>query len=85
MSIGVRYTAWQLNGRAARDIRSGSMSQSTDMPSEAHPNGLADHLDVRLGLQQAADTPADDFVVIQEEHADRLSRRIAGRLGAHRA
>jgi hypothetical protein len=21
MSIGVRYTAWQLNGRAARDIR----------------------------------------------------------------
>ena len=45
---------------------------------------LADHLDVRLGLQQAADTPADDFVVIQEEHADRLSRRIAGRLGARR-
>ena len=45
---------------------------------------LADHLDVRLGLQQAADTPADDFVVIQEEHADRLSRRIAGRLSARR-
>jgi hypothetical protein len=33
----------------------------------------------------AADTPADDFVVIQDEHADRLSRWIAGRLGAHRA
>ena len=47
--------------------------------------GLADHLDVRLGLQENADAPADDLLVLQDEHADRLSRRIAGGLVAHRA
>jgi len=46
---------------------------------------LADHLDVRLGLQKHADTAADDLLILQQEHADRLSRRIAGRLRAHRA
>jgi hypothetical protein len=46
---------------------------------------LADHLDVRLGLQQAPYPLADDLVVVQDKHTDRLFRRIAGRRGAHRA
>jgi hypothetical protein len=29
------------------------------------PGGLADDLDVVLGLQQVADAPADDLVVIE--------------------
>ena len=47
--------------------------------------GLADHLDVRLGLQQAAHSPADDLLIVQDEHADQLCGRIAGRLAAHQA
>ncbi len=47
--------------------------------------GLADHLDVRLGLQENADTATDEHLVLQDEDADRLSRRTAGRLSADRA
>jgi two-component system, NarL family, sensor histidine kinase DevS len=39
---------------------------------------FADHPDVRLGLQQVTDATADDLMVIQEEHRDRLARLIAG-------
>jgi hypothetical protein len=38
---------------------------------------LADHLNVRLGLQKAPDTPADDLMVVQDEHLDRLSQPTA--------
>ena len=35
-------------------------------------SGLADDPDVRFGLQQVTDTPADDLVVIEEKDGDRL-------------
>ena len=33
--------------------------------------GLADDLDVVLGLEELAEAPADDLVVVEQEHADR--------------
>ncbi len=46
---------------------------------------LADHPDVRPSLQQGAHPLADDLVIVQDEHADRLSGRITGRLVTRRA
>ncbi len=43
--------------------------------------GLADDLEVVLGLEQVAQAAADDLVVVEEEHADRhcrQSRLVAG-------
>jgi len=39
--------------------------------------GLADHADVRLGLQQVTDTAADNLVVVQEKHRDRRAGFVA--------
>ena len=40
--------------------------------------GLADDLDVALGLEELAHASADDFVIIEEEHANHR-RSLAGR------
>ena len=38
--------------------------------------GLADDLDVVLGLEQLAEAAADDLVVVEEEHPDRHRRSL---------
>jgi hypothetical protein len=69
------------------DIQQGHVGAQRQNAGQRGRDGarLADHLDVRLGPQQAADTPADDLLVVQDEHADRRSRRIVGRAVAHRS
>src|ERR1035437_7581575 len=44
---------------------------------------LPDHLDIRLGLQQVTDPPADHLVIIKEEHRDRLLRLVTDLLTVH--
>ena len=46
---------------------------------------LADDLDVALGLKHVADAPADDLVVVEQEHLDRLARLAVTRHGSHGA
>ena len=40
--------------------------------------GLADDLDVVLGVEQLPDPAADDLVVVEEEHADHVATAHAG-------
>jgi two-component system, NarL family, sensor histidine kinase DevS len=46
---------------------------------------LADDLDVAFGLKHVADAPADDLVIVEQEHPDRLARLAVTRYGSHGA
>ena len=37
--------------------------------------GLAHHLDVGLGLEELTDAPADDLMVVEQEHPDLAAAR----------
>ena len=69
--------------RTSRTATSGFSAGMRASAEDAVP-GLADHLDVRFGLQQVADAPADNLVVIEEKHRDRLPGLVAGPRIAHR-
>src|SRR5690606_10393246 len=50
-----------------RDIRRGGFDAAGRL---AHGGCLADHLEIGLGTDQIRDPPADDLVVVDQEHAD---------------